>query len=120
MKTVAFINPNSTDAMTDSCVETLRSELPEFYKVKGITNYDGPAAIEGEKDGIAAIPGLLAEIEKNSDCDSFIIGCFDDTGLIAQGWSQETNNWYRSICFSYGSFASWKTLCLTRRYRLLS
>ena len=81
MKTVAFINPNSTDAMTDSCVETLRSELPEFCHVKGITNYDGPAAIQGEKDGIAAIPGLLAEIEKNADCDGFIIGCFDDTGL---------------------------------------
>ena len=81
MKTVAFINPNSTDAMTDSCVETLRSELPEFCQVKGITNYSGPAAIQGEKDGIAAIPGLLEEIEKNSDCDGFIIGCFDDTGL---------------------------------------
>ena len=81
MKTVAFINPNSTDAMTDSCVETLRSELPKFCRVKGITNYDGPAAIQGEKDGIAAIPGLLAEIEKNADCDGFIIGCFDDTGL---------------------------------------
>lgn len=81
MKTVAFINPNSTDAMTDSCVETLRSELPEFCQVEGITNYDGPAAIQGEKDGIAAIPGLLAEIEKNADCDGFIIGCFDDTGL---------------------------------------
>ena len=81
MKTVAFINPNSTDAMTDSCVETLRSELPEFCQVKGITNYSGPAAIQGEKDGIAAIPGLLAEIEKNAGCDGFIIGCFDDTGL---------------------------------------
>ena len=81
MKTVFFINPNSTDAMTDSCVETLKSELPEFCQVKGITNYDGPAAIQGEKDGIAAIPGLLAEIEKNAGCDGFIIGCFDDTGL---------------------------------------
>ena len=81
MKTIAFINPNSTDAMTDSCVETLRSELPEFCQVRGITNYDGPEAIQGEKDGIAAIPGLLAEIEKNYDCDGFIIGCFDHTGL---------------------------------------
>ena len=67
--------------MTDSCVETLKSELPEFCQVKGITNYSGPAAIQGEKDGIAAIPGLLAEIEKNAGCDGFIIGCFDDTGL---------------------------------------
>ena len=81
MRTIAFINPNSTVAMTDSCVETLRSELPEFCQVKGITNYDGPAAIQGEEDGIAAIPGLLTEIEKNSACDGFIIGCFDDTGL---------------------------------------
>ena len=81
MITISFINPNSTDAMTNSCVETLRSELPEFCQVKGITNHDGPAAIQGEKDGIAAIPGLLAEIEKNAGCDGFIIGCFDDTGL---------------------------------------
>lgn len=81
MKTIAFINPNSTVAMTESCVETLRSELPEFCNVKGITNYDGPAAIQGEEDGIAAVPGLLSAIEKNSDCDGFIIGCFDDTGL---------------------------------------
>jgi allantoin racemase len=81
MRTIAFINPNSTVAMTDSCVETLRSELPEFYQVKGITNYGGPSAIQGEEDGIAAIPGLLKEIEKNSACDGFIIGCFDDTGL---------------------------------------
>ena len=81
METIAFINPNSTVAMTDSCVETLESELPEFCQVRGITNYNGPAAIQGEQDGIAAIPGLLAEIEKNSDCDGFIIGCFDDTGL---------------------------------------
>ena len=55
--------------------------MPEFYQVKGITNYGGPAAIQGEEDGIAAIPGLLKEIEKNSACDGFIIGCFDDTGL---------------------------------------
>ena len=81
MKTIAFINPNSTVAMTDSCVETLKSELPEFCQVRGITNHNGPAAIQGEQDGIAAIPGLLAEIEKNPDCDAFIIGCFDDTGL---------------------------------------
>ena len=81
MRTIAFINPNSTVAMTDSCVETLRSELPEFYQVKGITNYDGPSAIQGEEDGIAAIPGMLKEIEKNSACDGFIIGCFDNTGL---------------------------------------
>ena len=81
MNTIAFINPNSTDAMTDSCIETLRSELPDFCQVRGITNHDGPAAIEGKEDGEAAIPGLLTEIEKNSDCDGFIIGCFDDTGL---------------------------------------
>ena len=82
MKTIAFINPNSTVAMTDICVETLSSELPDFCQVIGSTNYDGPAAIQGEEDGVAAIPGLLTEIERNSDCDGFIIGCFDDTGLL--------------------------------------
>lgn len=82
MKTIAFINPNSTDVMTESCVKTLKSELPDFCEVRGITNYDGPAAIQGEEDGKAAIPGLLKEIEKNLDCDGFVIGCFDDTGLL--------------------------------------
>lgn len=82
MKTIAFINPNSTDVMTESCVKTLKSELPDFCEVRGITNYNGPAAIQGEEDGKAAIPGLLKEIEKNLDYDGFVIGCFDDTGLL--------------------------------------
>ena len=82
MKQIAFINPNSTDAMTKSCAKALRSELTDFQQVRAITNHEGPAAIQGEEDGDAAIPGLLTAMEKNSDCDGFIIGCFDDTGLF--------------------------------------
>ena len=59
------------------------------------------------KDGNAAIPGLLKEIEK------ILIAMvynrlFDDTGLAeAEADLKETNNWYWSICFSHSGFATW-------------
>ena len=50
--------------------------------IKAITNYEGPAAIQGKADGDAAINGVLKAINANPSCDGFIIGCFDDTGLF--------------------------------------
>lgn len=43
----------------------------------------GPASIQGEEDGCAALPGLLEEVKKGNDegFDAIIIACFDDTGL---------------------------------------
>jgi allantoin racemase len=41
----------------------------------------GPESIEGFYDEAFCIPGLVEEIEKHSDADSYIIACFDDTGL---------------------------------------
>ena len=81
-KTLAFINPNSTETMTINCAKSLRRNLLETFKVRAITNRKGPPAIQGAKDGEAALDGLLDEIGRNLDCDGFVIGCFDDTGIV--------------------------------------
>ena len=81
MKRIAFINPNSTTEMTESCAASLQTVIGGGYEVLAVTNHDGPASIQGEEDGQAAIPGLLAAVAAHSDCDGIILGCFDDTGL---------------------------------------
>ena len=82
MTTIAFINPNSTEAMTDSCASSFRANLPAGFDVLAITNHDAPAAIQGPEDGEAAIPGVL-DIVARSAADAHVIGCFDDTGLAS-------------------------------------
>ncbi len=80
MITVAFINPNSTESMTKSCALSFRGNLPNNFDVLPITNLNAPPAIQGPKDGEAAVPGVL-EIIRTNNCDAYVIGCFDDTGL---------------------------------------
>ena len=82
MKKFAFINPNSTQSMTDLCVCNLRRFVGQDVFIKAITNHEGPAAIQGKADGEVAIKGVLNAIDTNPTCDGFIIGCFDDTGLF--------------------------------------
>ena len=80
MTRIAFINPNATEVMTQSCHAAFATYLPDGYEAVAITNKMGPPAIQGHKDGEAAIPGLL-EIIAKSDYEAYIISCFDDTGL---------------------------------------
>ncbi|MEP3329007.1 aspartate/glutamate racemase family protein [Sedimentitalea sp.] len=77
-----FINPNSTEAMTDSVVSVARQAVPQA-EVLGWTNHDGPAAIQGAEDGEMAVDGLLSLLPKakSARTDAIVIACFDDTGL---------------------------------------
>ena len=77
---IVIINPNSTQAMTRTMVDTA---LDMGIKVEGWTSHDGPPAIQGPEDGAACIPPLLGLVRKASDAgaSAIIIGCFDDTGL---------------------------------------
>lgn len=79
---VILINPNSTQAMTDSALAAARRTSPDIT-FEGWTSTDGPPAIQGPADGDAAIPPLLKLVRKASDAaaDLIIIACFDDTGL---------------------------------------
>ncbi|PJE28838.1 allantoin racemase [Pseudooceanicola antarcticus] len=77
-----YLNPNATEAMTDSMVSVARDGAPAA-EVLGWTNHRGPATIQGPEDGAAAVEGLLALLPeaKAAAVDAIIIGCFDDTGL---------------------------------------
>ena len=79
---VIIINPNSTEAMTLSSVETAQKTTPEI-NFEGWTSFDGPPSIQGARDGEFAIKPLLELIKKANDQQpsAIIIGCFDDTGL---------------------------------------
>ncbi|WP_163848431.1 aspartate/glutamate racemase family protein [Pseudooceanicola aestuarii] len=77
-----YLNPNSTEAMTDSMVAVARDTAPDA-DVLGWTNHLGPPAIQGPEDGAAAIKGMLSLLPKAraTGVDAIVIGCFDDTGL---------------------------------------
>lgn len=76
-----LINPNSTESMTGTIAEAARLAAPAGVEIVARTNRSGPPAIQGEADGAAAVPGLLAEIRAADRPDAIVIACFDDTGL---------------------------------------
>lgn len=77
-----YLNPNATEAMTQSVVAVARQAVPGA-EVLGWTNHDGPPAIQGAADGAAAIAGLMALLPRAraAAVDVIVIACFDDTGL---------------------------------------
>ena len=77
---ILFLNPNSSEHMTNGIVATAREVLPGV-RIEGRTNHGAPAAIQGAEDGAAAVPGLLAQLEAARDAEVIVIACFDDTGL---------------------------------------
>lgn len=81
---VALINPNSTAAMTATMTEVARHAAPEL-SFEGITSTKAPAAIQGPEDGTAAEPHLLELVSRSAaqGAEGIIIGCFDDTALLA-------------------------------------
>lgn len=81
---IIIINPNSTVSMTNAMLATAQNTCPNA-DIQGWTSHDGPAAIQGPKDGEASIPPLLRLVEKASaqGARAIIIGCVDDTGLDA-------------------------------------
>lgn len=78
-----FVNPNATASMTEKLAETARAVAAPDVEIIARTNLAGPPSIQGEADGEAARPGLLAEIAKGEaeGVDASIIACFDDTAL---------------------------------------
>lgn len=80
--TVFLINPNSTEAMTQSALRAARTAAPDL-EFEGWTSTRGPVSIEGPEDGARAIPPLLDLVVRASSqgAKAIILACFDDTGL---------------------------------------
>lgn len=74
------LNPNATTEMTERIGAEVSRHLPKGIDLILRTNGDGPAAIQGHADGLAALPGTLDLLAK-TEFDAAVIGCFDDTGL---------------------------------------
>jgi len=80
---ILFVNPNSTDSMTDKVRLTAKSILPTDVNVIAVSNPDGPASIQGPQDGDLAVPGMLNVMQAHvqQQIDAMVIACFDDTGI---------------------------------------
>ena len=78
---ICIINPNTTRAMTQKIDSTAKKFASADTEIVSVEPNVGPESIEGFYDEAFCIPGLVEEIEKHSDADSYIIACFDDTGL---------------------------------------
>lgn len=78
-----IVNPNSTVTMTVGIVAAARAAAAPDVTVEGRTNTGAPPAIQGPKDGAAAVPGMLEIIAgaQGEGFDAAIIACFDDPGL---------------------------------------
>ena len=78
---ICIINPNTSKAMTQKIDLTAKKFASADTEIVSVEPNVGPESIEGFYDEAFCIPGLVEEIEKHSDADSYIIACFDDTGL---------------------------------------
>ena len=78
---ICIINPNTTKSMTHKIDITAKKFASVDTEIVSVEPSVGPESIEGFYDEAFCIPGLVEEIEKHSDADSYIIACFDDTGL---------------------------------------
>ena len=78
---ICIINPNTTKSMTHKIDITAKKFASVDTEIVSVEPNVGPESIEGFYDEAFCIPGLVEEIEKHSDADTYIIACFDDTGL---------------------------------------
>jgi len=78
---ICIINPNTTKSMTHKIDFTANKFASTDTEIVSVEPNVGPESIEGFYDEAFCIPGLVDEIKKHSDADSYIIACFDDTGL---------------------------------------
>ena len=79
-----IINPSTTAAMTEKIAECAREVLSPGTMLDAVNPTQGPAAIQGEQDGLDALPHLFALFDERTashDYDAAIIACFDDTGV---------------------------------------
>ena len=62
---ICFINPNSTESMTNTCRDTLdRITVAAETRFEFITNRGAPEAIQGAEDGDLATKAMLSLVSE--------------------------------------------------------
>lgn len=81
---ILLINPNSTKSMTDSCLESIATSLPEHVTVYGFTpSRPAPTAIESQTDAIISTAACIkAILPLAARYDAFLVACFSHHPLI--------------------------------------
>ncbi|CDO92498.1 unnamed protein product [Kluyveromyces dobzhanskii CBS 2104] len=82
---VLFVNPNSTQAMTNACLKMLAGHVAPDTVVYGYTAPVGraPNVIEGHLDGIQSTIAVMEDAyELITQVDCVLVGCFSDHPLI--------------------------------------
>jgi allantoin racemase len=79
------INPNTTQAMTDTIEACARAVVAPGVSVVGVTSEIGPPSIESHYDEARSVPGVLQAVERGERqrADGYVIACFGDPGLDA-------------------------------------
>jgi len=79
------INPNTTQAMTDTIEACARAVVAPGVSIIGVTSEIGPPSIESHYDEARSVPGVLQAVERGErqGADGYVIACFGDPGLDA-------------------------------------
>jgi allantoin racemase len=82
---IRVINPNTTQAMTESIGRCARAAVGPSTRVTAVSPSMGPESIESHYDHALAAPGVLAEVAagESAGVDGYVIACFGDPGLDA-------------------------------------
>lgn len=85
MTRIWLINPNTTQAMTDTIAECARAVVGADVIVTGVTSEIGPESIESYYDEALSVPGVLQAVHRGEreGVDGYVIACFGDPGLDA-------------------------------------
>lgn len=85
MTQIWVINPNTTQAMTDTIEACARAVVAPGVTVVGVTSEIGPPSIESHYDEARSVPGVLQAVERGErqGADGYVIACFGDPGLDA-------------------------------------
>ena len=81
---IVFVNPNSTQSMTDKIVLSATTALDNRRNVAGVTCFGAPSAIQGPDDAEKAKPILFSNLKDTEKAGSklAVIACFDDPFLL--------------------------------------
>ena len=78
MPSIAVINPNSTERITDQIRDAI--DAPSGVDVQVLTSHRGPRAIESDQDVADSIAPMLATAAAHP-ADAYVVACFSDPGL---------------------------------------
>jgi allantoin racemase len=78
---ILLINPNTSESVTERLAAEARRVAPPGVHIQAVTAREGVSAIQTPDELAAAVPGVLAALKANADCDAAIIGAFGDPGL---------------------------------------